>query len=274
MDDVPESVTSFFTEPADFAAALANNGGGSLVITGRGRFRAQLTRIALDHLRLLSGEESLSRIAFIAVPDHMILIALQSGNRTAPVWGGIMIQADEIITFGPGSCAHMRTNGSCKWAIILAPVRHLARYGYEMIGETFCVPNGIRQWRPPRAASRPLRGLYAAAIRAVEGGHPQLIGREAAHGLDQQITGALVECLSAGSILVETLAMRRYQEIMARVEALLEKPDHDNVSIAAMSAALGVSPRVLHRACQLHLGINPAVYLRLRGTRRPRRKMI
>jgi hypothetical protein len=196
MDDVPESVTSFFTEPTDFAVALANEGGGSLVITGHGRFRARLTRVALVHLRLLAGEESQSRIAFVTVPDHMILIVLQSGSHPAPIWGGIVMQAGEIITVGPGSCTYMRTDGACRWTTILVPVRDLAHYGDEMVGETFAVPDRIRQWRPPRAAGGALRHLHGAAIRAVESGHPELIGREAAHGLDQQIIDALVECLA------------------------------------------------------------------------------
>ena len=45
-----------------------------------------------------------------------------------------------------------------------------------------------------------LRSLHNAAIRAVEGGHSQYIGPEAAHGLDQEMIGALVECLSRDSI--------------------------------------------------------------------------
>src|ERR1039457_6625780 len=121
MDDVPESVTSFFTEPADFAAALENEGGGSLIITGHGRFRARLTRVALVHLRLLAGEESLSRIAFVTVPDHMILIVLQSGSPPAPFWGGMVMQAGEIIPVAPVSRAYMRTDGPCRWTTILVP---------------------------------------------------------------------------------------------------------------------------------------------------------
>ena len=272
MDDVPESVTSFFTEPADFAAALENEGGGSLIITGHGRFRARLTRVALVHLRLLAGEESLSRIAFVTVPDHMILIVLQSGSHPAPFWGGIVMQAGEIITVGPGSRAYMRTDGACRWTTILVPVRDLARYGREMVAETFTIPDHIRQWQPPRAAERVLRHLYGASIRTVEAGHPELIGREAAHGLDQQIIDALVECLSAGSIATEMPTVRRYQVIMARFEALLEKPDHDNASLTTNCTALGVSQWILRRGCQMHLGMSPASYLRLREMRRARQE--
>lgn len=73
---MPVSVTSVFTEPHDLAAALAHEGSRRLVVTGQGQFRARLTRVALDSLRLLAGEESLARIAFVAVPDYMVLVAL------------------------------------------------------------------------------------------------------------------------------------------------------------------------------------------------------
>jgi hypothetical protein len=262
---VPESVTSFFTEAVDFATALAKADIQGLVVTGHGQFRAQLTRITLEVLRLSAGEESLSRIAFVTVPDHMVLVALPSGSRPAPIWGGMGIQADEIMAFGPGSRVHMRTGDDCRWATILVEARGLARYGRALAGDAFAVPMGIRKWRPPRAAGRRLRSLHAAAVRAVEGGHPRYIGREAAHGLDQEMIGALAECLSRGSIAPETAGMLRCQEIMAQFGALLEKRSADYPRMADIEAALGVSPRVLGRCCRLHLGMRADGYLALRA---------
>jgi hypothetical protein len=215
---VAESVTSFFTEPADFAAALVPAGIRGLLITGRGQFRARLTWVALEALRLSAGEESLSRIAFSTVPDHKILVALRGRIRPAPIWGGIVIQANEIMTLGPGSRVHMRTGNDCRWATIVVEARDLARYGRALAGEAFAVPTRVGRWRPPRASTRRLWSLHAAAMREVEGGHAQFIGREAAHGLDQQILGALVECLSRSSVLPVTAVTHRYQEIMVRFE--------------------------------------------------------
>src|SRR5271167_3420786 len=93
-DDVPQSITLFFTDPAHFLAAIPNDGTSRrLVITGHGRFRARLTWIALESLRLVAGGESLSRIAFVTVPDHMILVVLQREPFPAPIWGEIVMQA-------------------------------------------------------------------------------------------------------------------------------------------------------------------------------------
>lgn len=262
---MPESVTSFFTEAADFATALAKADIYGLVVTGHGQFRARLTRMALEVLHLSAGEESLSRIAFVTVPDHLALVALPSGSRPSPIWGGMVIQADEIMAFGPGSRVHMRTCDDCRWATILVETRGLARYGRALADDAFAVPMGIQKWRPQRAASRRLRSLHAAAVRAVEGGHPRYIGREAAHGLDQEMISALVECLSRGSIAAETTGMFRSQEIMARFGALLEKRSADDPRVASIEAALGVSPRVLRSCCLMHLGMRAEGYLTLRA---------
>jgi hypothetical protein len=262
---VTESVTSFFTEPADFAAALAKAGIHDLVITSCGRFRARLSWVALEALRLSAGEESLSRIAFVTVPDQMILFALPSGTRPAPLWGGIVTQADEIMTFGPGSRLHMRTGVDCRWATILVGTGDLARVGRALAGHAFAVPMGIRKCQAPRAAGRRLRGLHSAAVRAVEGGRAKFIDREAAHGLDQQIIEALVECLSRGSVAAEAASALRCQKIMVRFEALLEKRSIGDPRMAGIETALGVSPRVLRRCCLMHLGMSADSYLGLRA---------
>jgi small-conductance mechanosensitive channel len=47
---MPASITSVFSEPADFPAALHEDDGLELLITGRGQFRARLTEVKLHHV--------------------------------------------------------------------------------------------------------------------------------------------------------------------------------------------------------------------------------
>ena len=195
---MPQSATSVFIDPDDFAAALVHEGIRDLIITGCGRFRARLTWVALPSLRLLAGEERLSRAAFVAVPDDMVLVVLRGGTHRAPIWDGLVLQASEIMTLGPGSCAQMRTDGDCRWSAILAPVCDLTRSGREVVGDTFSIPTGMRRWHPPRATRQHLQSLHAATIHAVEFRQGELIGPDAAHGLDQQIIVELIECLCSG----------------------------------------------------------------------------
>jgi AraC-like DNA-binding protein len=86
---------------------------------------------------------------------------------------------------------------------------------------------------------------------------------EAAHGLEQQVIQALVECLSAGSVYGETEAAHRHRSILARFEDLLEADPLPGV--ADMCTALGISERTLRQCCKEHLGMGPGHYRGLRG---------
>src|SRR5271169_1351912 len=108
---MPGSVTSMFSEPADFEAALRAEGGLGLLISGRGEFRARLTQVALHRLRLSAAEEQLARIVLVAVPADMILVSMPMRDRPAPIWGGIGMRAGEITTVGPSQRTHARTDG-------------------------------------------------------------------------------------------------------------------------------------------------------------------
>jgi hypothetical protein len=48
---MPQIVIFSFSEPDDYQAALGEDGGVNLLVTGRDRFRARLTRLMLPRLR-------------------------------------------------------------------------------------------------------------------------------------------------------------------------------------------------------------------------------
>ena len=97
-----------------------------LLVTGRGEFRAHLTRIALNRMNLLSGEETLSRIAFISLGPRMVRVSLPVRGGASLFWDGIAARPGEIVTHGPGHSLHERTDGPCRWRIIWLPASELA----------------------------------------------------------------------------------------------------------------------------------------------------
>jgi AraC-like DNA-binding protein len=261
---MPGSVVSAFGEQEDYEAALRVEGCTGLVITGQGQFRAQLTQIRLRRLRLTAAEERLSRIAFIVVPVDMTIVAFPIGHRTAPVHGGIRMQSREFMILAPAEEMHVRTSGPCRWGAIWVPVAELVRYGNALSGPTFAVPLGGQSWRPPPASARRLRSLHAAAIRMAQTRPQTLVAAQTAHGLEQELVHALVECLSAGSADASTLAARRHQEIMARFEQLVQAHPNRALRASEICAALGISERLLSSLCVEHLGMSPTGYGRLR----------
>ena len=255
-------MTSVFGEPEEFEAALRADGVLSLLVTGHGRFRARLTQITLHRLRLSAGDEYLPRIGFIAIPADTVLVSLPIGSGPSPVWGEMEMQASEIVTLGRGEQVYARTDGPCRWGAIQIPGEDLAQYARALSGAEFVVPPAAR-WRPRRAALRQLRHFHGAAVRRVEARSAVLADSEAAHGLEQQIIEALVECLTAGPVEEETRTAARHRAILARFEDLLQS--EPLLGIADICAALGVSERTLRECCNKHLGMAPNRYRRLRG---------
>ena len=258
---MPGSVSSVFGNPANFQEALSKDGMLSLVIIGRGRFRARLTQVVLNDMRLAAGEEELSRIAFVAVPADTVLVSLPIGDRPAAIWSGMELRVGEMITLGPNQRMHAKTDGPCAWGSIRLSGDDLAQYGRALTGAEFVVPP-VARWRPPRAALRRLRHFYRAAIRAAEMRSRALADHEALRGLEQQLIHALVECLSGRSIHEEAEAALRHRDILARFEDLAQaQPFLDTAEICR---ALGVSARELRLACEEQLGMGSAEYVRRR----------
>jgi len=258
---MPGSRASVFGEAEDFEAALSADGVAGLLVTGHGQFRARLTQVELDQLRLTAVEESQPRIAFVTVPAGAILVSFPIEEGPAPVWGGTEVRTGEMITFGCGQRLHSRTLGPSRWGAIQAADQQLARYGRALSGAGFIVPPAAR-WRPPPAAARQLRHLHRAAIRMAEARAGALTDAQAAHGLEQQLLHVLIECLSTGLTDSETSSARRHRDILARFEELLVA--EPSLRMAEICAALDISGRILRECCKEHLGMGPSGYRRLR----------
>ena len=252
---MPGSSTLVFSEPEDFEAALQAEGCLGLWITGRGRFQARLTRVALHRLRLSTAEEQLSR---------MVMMSFPIGSGNGPVYGGIGTRSGEFTTIGPGQHVHARTDGPCHSGAIWLPIKELVQYGGALTGAPFAVPPFTQSWRSPQGAGKDLHRLHATATRMAEI-HPQtLVNAEAAHGLEQQLIHVVVECLSAGPWIEGPAAAHRHQDLMVGFERLLQaQPDRD-MRTTEICAALGVSDRLLRSVCAEQLGMGPTAYDRLR----------
>ena len=258
---MPGSRASVFGEAENFQAALSSDGVAMLLVTGRGQFRARLTQVELDRSRLTAVEEEQARIAFVTVPAGMVLVSFAIEEGPSPDWGGIEIGTGEMITFGQGQRLHSRTLGASRWGAIHVQHQQLARYGHAVSGAGFAVPPAAR-WRPPSAAARQLRHLHRAAIGIAERRAGALTDAQAAHGLEQQLLHALIECLSTGLTDNETPAGCRHRGILARFEDLLVA--EPSLRMAEICAALGISGRLLRECCRRHLGTGPSGYRRLR----------
>lgn len=262
---MPDSITSAFSEPEDYAAALRGEGLLSLLISSGSQFKAKLTQISLSGIRLSAAEETLPRIAFLSIPSDMFVILFPIGRAlAAPACGGISLRPGEILTLCPGEQFHAHTGGASHWGSIHLRLRRLMEYAAVLTGGSFSLSSGIRHLRPSHADERQLRGLHSAAIRVAAKSPQILVDTEAARGLEQQLLHAIVECLSNAAMVSESRGNRGSREVAVRFEQLLGSRQGAKADIGEVCRALQVSERRLRIACAAQLGIGPMAYDRLR----------
>jgi hypothetical protein len=145
-----------FSEPDEFASALAETSSAALLVVGRGAFHARMTRITLAHLRLSSVEEPLARSAFVAPPAGTVRVYVPlRSSPPFPVYGGMPVEAGTIVIHAAGNGAYERLDGPGHWGDILLPTPFLARYCRAVAGVPLAISAGAHRWRPPRNAPYP-----------------------------------------------------------------------------------------------------------------------
>jgi AraC-like DNA-binding protein len=264
---------SAFDEPDDFAAVLAEAGVTELIVVGPGAFGARMTRIILTHLRLSSVEERRARIAFVAPPPGTVRIFLPIRNSPSPVYGGIRVAPDTVVIHGAGNGVYERLVGPCHWGDILVPQPYLARYGGAVTGAPLKLAAGAHRWRPPGTALGDLARLHAAAIRVTQARPGAAPGAEAVRGLEQELTEALIECLSGSTADPDSAAERRHRELMAGFAAAMRTRGEGKPSVPEIARSLGVSERTLRACCKAHLNMGPSRYLLARRMQLARRAL-
>ncbi len=261
---MPESLSAAFSEPEDFAAAMRPEGYLNFFVATPKQFRARLTQVSLNEIRLTAVEERTSRVAFVSVPVDAFLITFSIGSTKAPVFSGMRIRELEFVTVGPGEQFHARTDGPSHWGTIRLSTGGLSDYGAALVDGAFHIPRGARRWRPPAKMARDLRSLHAAAMR-MAAQHPQaLVDAEAAHGLEQQLVHAVLGCFSGLLPEEETHTQKQNRRTMLHFEQVLGRAKSRRPSLSEICAELRVSERYLRRLCAEHLGMSPAAYDRLR----------
>jgi hypothetical protein len=255
-------VLSVMSDQCTLRDALRAEGVVDFAITGEGRCHARLTQVTLGDLRVATIEETLPRIAFVKVPADRILISLPLDRASRLYWGSINARADELVTLNGGAEIYTRTEGPSRWGNIWFSVENFARYTKALLGQTLTLPDFASIWRPPSGTARALRRIHAETIRAAQT-RPGAIGEvEAAHGLEQQLVHAAIDCL-AGRPCVPSRASQHCQTLMSNLERLVADLPHNDLTVAALSHALGVSDHALRRCCKLQLGMSVLSYLRM-----------
>ncbi len=266
---MPDSTVVTFNDPDTFYAAV-RNAQVEGVVTARGNFRAELTRIDLDRVWMLRGEESLARVHSVAIGNRVAILFPTDRNPSEYV-DGVELPQGKILVFGSGSVAHQRTAAGLRWGTMSLTPEDLAAAGQAIIGRELIAPSDTHCIRPPLQLVSGLSSLHEAAGHLAKTAPDILAQPEVARALERGLVRAMVLCLTGGEAAETGSAHYRHAAVMRRLEELLESNLDQTLYISELCAAVGASERTLRACCQEHLGMSPMRYLWLRRMHLARR---
>jgi AraC-like DNA-binding protein len=234
-----------------------------MVLTVSGDFRAQHTCVALPHLSLLRSWEERPRVAFLSLAPDRVFITFAAHSSRPLRWGGVELQAGDIVFHGRGERMHERTGGPCHWASISQTPQHLAACSKALTGTDLAAPRAGQVLRLPASILAPLRRLHADACRLVEKKPALMAQPEVARALEQDLIYALVACLSEPD--GKHVTPKRYRaDAMRQFEDALAAPHERPRALRELCKSIGVPERTLRICCTEFLGMAPTRYFRLR----------
>ena len=235
---VRNSVASF-TDPEPYQAAV-RPAQVEVLVTAKGNFRAELTRIELPQIWIQRGSENLPRVVHSAVSaERSPIFFLASPDQASMRVGGIDAAFGEIFVAGLTSTQHHRTEASCHWATLSLTKEDLAASGYALVGRDLTVPLITHRIRPALPLMSRLLNLHAEVGRLAETAPHILTQPEPVRALEQALMHATIKCLSSGAPVEADTRTCRHSAIVERFEELLALNQNRPLYLAEICTAIG-----------------------------------
>jgi AraC-like DNA-binding protein len=262
-----ENGTATFADPDVYQAGIGGvtSKGASVhfIVTRGGDFKARLTWLNLNRLRVLRGSENLPSIAFVSLPPERVVVVFPTS--AAPlIWSGLKLRIGDFVFHSRGERTHQWTPGEGKWGLVSLPAEQLSACGLALTGSEMPAPTFRRVLRPSKTAASRLLRLHSNACRLAETRRELIANPEVVRSLEQELLHALVNCLTADDAEDYPETRRHHAEIMVRFEDALAAHTDRLLNISALCAAIGVPERTLRMCCNEFLGTSPARYFLLR----------
>ena len=261
---MPSSASRTFTDPDKYFAGIRNlqiEG----VITKRGEFCAESTRIDLHRLWMHRFDESLPRIMRITPSGKraVILFATDPHQPTMQV-SGIEASQDQIAMFGLDCPYYLRSSGVCGWGTMSLTPEDLAAASEAIIGRPVTPPSFPRWTSPPAPVTARLLQLHEAAGHLAKTAPDILAKPEVARAIEEALVEAMILCLTEGHLDDVRNVHRHRASVMRRLEKVLTSTLDRPLYMPQLCATVGASYTMLRDCCQDYLGMSPKRYLWLR----------
>lgn len=261
---MPLSVVRVFTDPDDYATSI-RAATVQMTVMERGGFSAKLTCIDLQRLWMQRFSENLPRIADAAnLISGRAFISFRTQPGPSLLQEGIEMQPSAILRHGPAHDYYQRSSGFACLGTMSLPVEEISSAGETMAGLDLTTPPDATLITPQPAAIARLQRLHAAAGHLAERAPEIIANSDAAHGLEQALIEAMIDCLGHGHEQKNTLAQGLHAIVMRRFRRVIEENPEQPLYILDICNTIRVSDRTLRLCCQEHLGMSPKHYLLLR----------
>jgi AraC-like DNA-binding protein len=270
---MPSSATRTFTDPDMYFAGIRNlqiEG----VVTKRGEFRAESTRIDLHRLWMSRFDESLPRIMRVTPSGRrsVILFATDPDQPRIQV-SGIERSQDQMTVIGSHGPYYLRSSAACGWGTMSLTSEDLAAASEAIIGRPVTPPS-FPQWTSPSApvVSRMLQ-LHEAAGHLAKTASDILAKPEVARAIEEALVEVMILCLTQGHSDDARNVHRHRARVMRRLEDVLTSTPDRPVYMPQLCATVGASYTTLRDCCGEYLGMSPRRYLWLRRMHLVRRAL-
>jgi AraC-like DNA-binding protein len=261
---MPSSAIRTFADPEMYFGGIRNlqiDG----VITKRGEFRAESTRIDLHRLWMHRFDESLPRIMRITPSGKrsLILFATDPYQPEMQV-SGIEASHDQIAMFGLDWPYYLRSSAACGWGTMSLTPEELAAASEAIIGRPMTPPSFPRWISPPAPVASRLLQLHEAAGHLAKTAPDILAKPEVARAIEEALVEAMMLCLTEGRLDDARSVHRHRATVMRRLEEVLTVHPDRPLYMPQLCATVGASYTTLRDCCQEYLGMSPKRYLWLR----------
>jgi AraC-like DNA-binding protein len=169
---------------------------------------------------------------------------------------------------------HRKTMGPCRWGSMSLPLDDLAAASETLVDHPITRPSVSTVIRPSSALMSRLLGLHETAGRLAKAAPDILSNPEVARALENELTCAMIMCLTENIRVESRISTLRHSVIMARLEEFLAAHASTPLYVAEICTAIGVSERTLRACCQEQLGMGPTHYLWLRRMHLTRQALV
>jgi AraC-like DNA-binding protein len=261
---MPSSATRAFIDPDMYFSGIRNlpiQG----VVTKRGKFRAESTRIDLHRLWMHRFDERLPRIMRIT-PSGRRLVILFATNPYQPNMqvSGIERSQDQITVIGSHGPYYLRSSAACGWGTMSLTPEDLAAVSEPIIGRPLTLPSFPRCTSPPAPVASRLLRLHEAAGHLAKTAPDILAKPEVARAIEEALVEAMILCLTEGHSDDVRNVHRHRARVMRRLEEVLTSTPDRPLYMPQLCATVGASYTTLRDCSQEYLGMSPKRYLWLR----------